>query len=335
MPVDGAATVGETDILIEIGNPLDPKQAWEIAESLLGRAPSRLDPYRPAAGGDDSFSFRMYTAGQELLLKVKKKPGTPIGVYFHGCLEEAGVPVPKLVAFSPDRGPEGQACAVWSWVDGQAAEWDVGEPCPYDEGAFGALLRRIHELRFDGAFGLLGDNLASRTFASHPDLGPVSRTWMGFFRCDRAASRYFDRGVLSRREADALCRLPDTLDPLFAGMDARLLHLGDIMHNGNMIVRPDRSIAAVVDYVEATAGDPRWELAWVDYYFVDYPFERRQFDLRRFRAGYGTDHNPYDEVGRFYLLAVLLFEKLLFMKPDSDRGRWAIETAKEIIGRYL
>ena len=38
-----------------------------------------------------------------------------------------------------------------------------------------------------------------------------------------------------------------------------------------------------------------------------------------------------DELGRFYLVAVLLFEKLLFFEPESPRGRWAIQTVRDTV----
>jgi aminoglycoside phosphotransferase (APT) family kinase protein len=305
-----------------------------LIEPLLGVATRDIELYQPPVGGDDSHSFTFSAAGERLLLKVKKRRHSPIGLYFYERIRDAGIPVPELVAFSPTAGPDGQACAIWSWMEGRPAEWQPGEPCPYDEAEFGSLLRRIHDLRFDGPFGLLGDDLAHRTFTSHPDLRPVSQTWEGFFDCESAARRYRDRGYLSQGESEALSRLATVLAPLFATVEARLLHLGDIMHQGNMLLDPEGHIIAVLDYVESTAGDPRWELSWVDFYFADYPCWRPAFDLRRFRAGYGTDHNSCDEVGRFYLLAILLFEKLLFFDPDSPRGQWAIGTAKRLLATF-
>jgi hypothetical protein len=82
------------------------------------------------------------------------------------------------------------------------------------------------------------------------------------------------------------------------------------------------------------AGDARWELAWVDYYFTQLPFGRVPFDMARFRAAYGTNHEPDDSVGRFYLLGILLFEKLLFLDPASSRARWAIDTVKSILDTF-
>ena len=106
------------------------------------------------------------------------------------------------------------------------------------------------------------------------------------------------------------------------------------MHHGNMIVDPDTGrILAVLDYVEATAGDPRWELACVDFYFDQYP-DKAPFDMERFRAGYDARHDPTDSLGRFYLLAILVFEKLLFFDPASARGRWAIQTVKSALAGF-
>jgi hypothetical protein len=307
-------------------------QAHEIAASLLGGRRVKVRRFYPPVGGDDSHSFRLWLDGRPLLLKIKQEPGSPIGLVFYERLREAGLPVPELLAFASQGGPRRQACALWSWVEGRPAHWEGGQPCPYNEAEFGALLRRIHELRLEGApFGVLGDDLETRGTLSHPDLGPLSDRWPGFFHCERAARRYRDQGYLSPAQAAALSRLPVRLAPLFAAVEPRLLHMGDVMFHGNMIVGPDGRIAAILDYVESMAGDPRWELAWVDFYFSLYPYDRPGFDLARFRAGYGAEHDPEDEVGRFYTLAILLFEKLLFYRPETRRGAWAIATAQELI----
>lgn len=310
------------------------EQAQSLIRELLGRWPDRIEPFVPSVGGDDSHSFRLWADAKPLLLKVKKQPESPIGVYFHARIQEVGIPVPELVAFSPHAGPNGEACAVWEWIEGNPAEWAPGEPCPYDEAEFGELLRRIHELGFDGPWGLLGDNPAERSFTSHPDLGPVSDSWGSFFHCDRAAQRYFDKRYLNRREAGVLASLPDRLGDELEPAEPRLLHMGDLMHHGNMILQPATGrILAVVDYVESTAGDPRWELACLDYYFRQYPWPSL-FDMDRFRRAYGTDHDPRDPRGRFYLVGILVFEKLLFFDPASPRGEWALGTLKSLLKTF-
>jgi len=309
-------------------------EARTVATQMLGRAPDRVEVFEPAVGGDDSRGFRVWLGRRALLLKVKKRPGSPVGVYFHQRVKAAGVPVPELVAFDASAGPDGQACAIWEWIDGRPVHWGPSEPCPYDEAEFGELLRRIHDLRCDGPFGCLGDDPSNRTFSYTPDLPPTSRTWSGYFRFDLAAKRFRDKGYFDRHQADVLASLPDRLSGELDRAQPRLLHMGDIMHHGNMILHPHTGrILAVLDYVESMVGDPRWELAWMDYYFSQYPFNGALFDMARFRDGYGTDHDPDDPVGRFYLAAVLLFEKLLSAKPDEPPGRWAIETVKDVIER--
>jgi len=301
----------------------------QVAERLLGRLPDRLEPFRPQVGGDDSYAFRLWGGGEAMLLKVKRRSGSPVGVHFHRRLREAGLPVPELVAFDPRGGPNQEACAIWEWVEGRPAEWGPGEPCPYDEAELGQLLRRIHDLRFDGPSGLLGDDPSARSFFSHPGLVPASETWAGFFDCEWAARRYRGLGHLDPAEAALLASLPDRLSAQLNRPEPRLLHMGDIMHHGNLLVDSRGRIAAIVDYVESTAGDPRWELAWFDYYFT--PSEREPvspFDLARFRVAYSADHDPGDTIGRFYLIGILVFEKLLFYDPASPRGRWAIQTLK-------
>ena len=334
------------DFIVKFARTKDPRmvtrsdyptleQSLSIAEQLLDRRPDCIEPFHPTVGGNDSHSFRLWVDGDAMLLKIKKRPGSPIGVYFHSRIKGAGVPVPELISFSRNAGPGGEACAIWEWIEGEPAEWEPDEPCPYDETEFGEILRRIHDLRFDGPFGFLGDDPPASSSPCLPDCGPVSEFWPGFFHCDRAAQRYFDKGYLSCREADLLSSLPARLSNELGQAEPCLLHMGDIMHNGNIIVEPDSGrILAVVDYVDSMAGDPRWELAWVDYYFADYPFDRAPFDMARFRAAYCTDHDPRDPLGRFYLAGILLFEKLLFFDPTSLRGRWAIETVKGILDSF-
>ena len=171
------------------------EDAGRAAKMLLGRAPERLEAFRPTEGGDTSYNFRLWSGDQAMLLKIMRRPGAPIGVYFHRRIRAAGMPLRDV-------------------------------PC-------------------------------------------------------------------------------------------RLLHMGDIMNGSNLLLDPVTGhIRAVLDYVESTAGDPRWELAWFDYYFEQFPFQAEPFDLARFRAAYGTDHDPNDPVGRFYLAAILVFEKLLWFPAN-------------------
>ncbi len=311
-------------------------QCRGIAHKLVQHYPDSIEPFIPGVGGDDSYNFLLWYGQTQMLLKVKKYPNTPVGLYFYRRIKEAGIPVPELFAYSPDAGPDGQTCAVWEWIEGRPAVWESGEPCPYPEAEFGKILRRIHELKFDGQFGLLGDDLSARSFTSHPDINPVAATWLNLFRFDQTAERYYAKGYLERREVDILLALPDYIKNYFIGVEPHLLHMGDIMHHGNMLIDPrTRRIVAVVDYVESMAGDPRLELACIDFYFTHFPFNRPNFNMSEFRESYGTRHDPEDPIGQFYLLSILVFEKLLFFDPHSPRGQWAIKTVKGILNKSL
>jgi len=306
-------------------------QGLLVAESMLGHRPDRLEAFHPTFGGDDSHAFRLWVGTDQMLLKIKRRPGSPVGIYFHRRLREAGLPVPEMVAFAPNAGPNGQACVIWDWIEGRPTEWGAGEPCPYDEAELGQLLRRVHDLRFDGPFCFLGDDPPSPSSFSYLDIGPVTDSWAEFFHFDRAARRLFDKGYLSRSEADALASSPQRLREELDRAEPRLLHMGDVMHHGNLLVDQRGRIVAILDYVESMAGDPRWELAWFDYYFAALPFASASFDMARFRAGYQANHDADDRLGRFYLLAILTFDKLRWFDPSSQKGRWAIETTKGIL----
>ena len=311
---------------------LRPESTFQIAERMLGRRPDRFEAFRPGVGGGDSYAYRLWVGREAMLLKVKKQPGSPIGIYFHSRLQAEGIPVPKLIAFQPNAGPNGEACAIWEWIEGLPAEWGPGQPCPYDEASLGTLLRRLHSLRFDGAFGFLGDDLQHRDYTPDAGLGPVSARWSRFFHCDSAAQHYLENGYLDPHEAELLSKLPERMQDALDQAEPRLLHMGDLMHSGNLIVEPGSGrILAIVDYVEAMAGDPLWELAWFQYYFAEYPFAREPFNLERFWEAYGVVYDPQSPLARFYLAAILLFEKLRFYDPASPRGQWAILTVKDIL----
>jgi hypothetical protein len=107
------------------------EQARWVAHALLGSVPDQIEIYEPQVGGDDSYSYRLWLDGRPMLLKIKKRTGTPVSIYLHKRLYQAGIPVPGLIAFASQAGPTGEACAIWSWVEGKAAHWRAGQPCPF------------------------------------------------------------------------------------------------------------------------------------------------------------------------------------------------------------
>jgi len=311
---------------------ITPREARHLAETMLGCKVHRLEPFLPQAGGNDSHAFRLWVGPEAMLLKIMKQPNTPVGMYFHGRLEEAGIPVPRLHAFSPNAGPEGRACVIWEWIEGLPVHWPKRAPCPFDEGEFGALLRCIHELRFDGPFGFLGDDLSDRSFSWSPHLRAASDTWKGFFDFTSASRWLAAKRYLDMHEAEVFISLPDRLSDPLSEAKCRLLHT-DL--KTNLILDPrSRRIRAVLDYTDCCAGDPRWELALVDYWFAERIVHYLPFDMARFREAYGTDHNPKDDLGRFYLAAILALDELAGAGTDSLKGKWALATLKSVIDSF-
>jgi aminoglycoside phosphotransferase (APT) family kinase protein len=103
----------------------------------------------------------------------------------------------------------------------------------------------------------------------------------------------------------------------------------------NLILHPDtRRVRAVVDYTESFAGDPRLELAVVDFWFTDRVAHFLPFDVHRFRAAYGTDHNSRDALGRFYLAIILACDEIPGCDPTSPKGQWSIAAFRSILDSF-
>jgi aminoglycoside phosphotransferase (APT) family kinase protein len=259
------------------------------------------------------------------LLKVMVRPGLPLGAYFHSRLQQAGIPVPELIAFAPDGGPGGAAaCGMFEWVEGTAADFDSHEPPPYDEAELGSILRRIHDLRHEPGFGRLDDHGAT----SH-------RGWMDWVAdlVEWSVSACVTRRALRPHLAESVLSLPACFACGLRAAPPALLHYGDIMHNGNMIVDPpSRRILAVVDFSDAIVGDSRLELAWVDLYFGAHGYFGRGFDLARFRLAYGDEADPGDPLRLFYA-ALALVTMLTYVDPGSERGRHHQMLLQDIVSR--
>ncbi len=240
-------------------------------------------------------------------------------------LGEAGLPVPELVAWHPSVGPEERPCAIWEYIDGDQANWLKLKACPYDEAHCGELLRRIHALDYEGSFCFPGDE------GCNPHLGPCVDSWSDMFPVAKAARSYFDQGRLNRRQADLLVSLPEQLASELGRVEKRLLHM-DFLYNGNLILeRGGKRIISIVDGAESMSGDPRLELAYFDF---GYPGSGWTFDMERFRAGYGTEHDPQDPLGRFYQLNYYLFERFDYYYVNGDRGERYQEEIKALLDTF-
>jgi len=282
-----------------------------MVRELLGRPADSVTRYVPPHGGGASFSFRVRAAGRELLLKINRRPGEPVGAYYHRRLREAGVPVPALVAYGSGKLPAGQGYALFEWVEGVPAEFGSADKPPYDEAQLGEVLRAIHDLRHPDGFGRLDDE-------GHASCA----TWPEALRATWYTEKCVTRGAITAEVGARVEGLPARFGSELSAVEARLLHYEDIMFNGNVIVGADRRIVAVVDFGGAMAGDPRWELMWFDYYFGEYGHHERapqSFDVKRFRTAYGREYDPHGPLQRLYLVSALL-EKLSFLPLHAPQA---------------
>jgi len=292
-----------------------------VARELLGLAVVNAEPHQ-SRFGRASWRFRVRGGGADLLLKINRQPGEPIGAYYHERLDEAGVPVPAMLAWSPNCWAHAHAGAVYQWVEGTPAEFRLDEPPPYDEVQMGEILRAIHDIGHSDGYGHLDDTGRG-----------ACATWRDGLLSTWAIDACVRRGTLERDLGDRLHGLVDQFAGKLADARTGLLHYEDIMFSGNCIVAGSGRIAAIFDFGGAMAGDPMWELMVFDYYFgAHYPSGTLEpgFSLERFRRGYGLDYDPRAPLQRLYAVGMAL-EKLAFLDPVSPRAKLNRELARTIV----
>jgi aminoglycoside phosphotransferase (APT) family kinase protein len=181
----------------------------------------------------------------------------------------------------------------------------------------GEELRSLHEIRVPG-FGPLvpGTN----------DLTGASDEWCPFVRFAREAGirRLVDSGVMDSRAGERLeSRYDEAAAELNAWTDGRLLH-GDL--EGGHILVADDQYQGIIDFDQAQAGDPRWDLARVTLWDGDGA-------LDALLDGYGRDAVDRDDrnvILPLYLLAFVVHHAVEF----ADRGELSIARALVAQTRY-
>ena len=61
---------------------------------------------------------------------------------------------------------------------------------------------------------------------------------------------------------------------------------------------------------------------------------RFEFDIEGFRAGYENVYDPDSPLIRFYVLTILLFERLFYEFVRDTRGKRYIDTVKLMLARF-
>lgn len=216
-----------------------PDDASVAVSRLLGVPVTAGEPV-PCSAGNQAFVLR---AGSDA---VVMKTATPEVVRSEAAvlalLAGHGIPVPVVVAADPDGEVAGRSVLVTALVDGAPLDG----PAP-ERAEVGGLLRRVHALDVDGV----------GTIRATPDgLRGTATSWSDALseplaRLDEVvAAGHLDPGL-----AVAASSVVTEVRP-FAG-PGRLLH-GDL-HPRHVFVRDGR-VAAVIDWGDALAGDPAYDL---------------------------------------------------------------------------
>jgi len=219
-------------------------------------------------------------------------------------MRQQNVPGPEVYKVDLSGGLMGRAYAVLSIVPGSilahvVRRLDVSRgDCENLVYEAGALLRKIHEIRFTGPGRITG--------SAEPDGENICLKWeLGALGCGRALEKLHKNAELSAASLTELRGVVEHFAPICADPPEgyRLLH-GDY-HAWNILADKAADgtwhISGIVDTEEALAGDIYFDMAVVEYYF----FREYGHWLREpFLQGYGgeIDWPRY----KFYYLARFL-----------------------------
>lgn len=242
--------------------------------------------------------------------RVVVKFGRPSGrssplveAWAYGQCQRLGLRAPAVLATQTE--PE---CLITSALPGRSL-WK--QPASADHAsawaAAGADLRALHEIRVAG-FGPLYLKPAGE------DPRGVAPSWAPFL--DDAVRRGLpylaDHDVIPVATATTLVRrLSDVAADVSGFAEARLLH-GDL-EGGHIFVDDDRYVG-MIDFDQAQAGDPRWDLARVTLWDGEQA-------LDWMLAGYGSDAvTPEERVGLLpvYLMACVVHHTVQAHEEGRD-----------------
>ncbi|WP_245312834.1 phosphotransferase family protein [Bradyrhizobium macuxiense] len=204
-------------------------------------------------------------------------------VYVLGLLDKADLPVPRILLADDTRAVIDLSFVLLTKLDGVVL--GHREPTLTDQELFavhaemGAAMRRINEVVL-GSFGYIGPNGVWTSHASN-------RAYMSA-QFARKLTEFCTRGgdeALSARLRDSIAARSGLLD---AAVTLRLCHYD--FHASNILVTAEGSprLCGIVDFENATAGDPLMDIAKALYYFTPKDLPKREGLLE----GHGTRDRP-------------------------------------------
>lgn len=258
-----------------------PADAVRVADGLLGRSASDAVPV-PCSAGNQAFVLRV--GEDRVVMKTAGPEAVRAEAAVLALLAGWDGPVPAVVAADPDGAVAGRPVLVTRFVAGEP----LGGPAP-ELAEVGALLRRVHEVELDG-FGPV--------VAAPEGLRGTMPSWSSALaqRVDRldevVAAGHLPRGLADRALAAVHGLAADaTAD---GGGRGRLLH-GDL-HPRHVFAAGGR-VTAVIDWGDATAGDPAYEMGRLLHSgVVGADLARGRAQLDALAEGYGPLPGPWERI---------------------------------------
>ncbi|GAA2759821.1 phosphotransferase family protein [Actinopolymorpha rutila] len=241
------------------------------------------------------------------------RPGSPrVEAWIYSECERRNIRAPKVLAVSED--PE---CLILERLQGHSLTTHPASMTASDRASWaraGEDLRKLHEVPMPG-FGPL---------VPGPDKpSGEAATWCPYADYARAEGIPWlvDAGHLTAAAADSLARrFDEAASALSQVTEGRLLH-GDV-ESGHIFVADDQ-FQGMIDFGQAQAGDPRWDLARVPLWDGDEA-------LDALLAGYGSDavtREDRDLLLPLYLFSLVVHHAVGHGRPDHiqnllDRSRY-------------
>lgn len=235
----------------------------------------RIAPVAPNDQGSFNEVFRVALADRSVFVRINRdRDAFPreLAAYRRGAA--CGMPVPDVIAFLPHS----LSIDAPVLVLGEVAGEPLGTAPLLDDtrrrlfAHAGAMLRRLHEAPIDGYGALtLRDGVLRGASASWRDYWLIDNTY------DRDLEAIARDGLVTGSEWARVERAIDTMIAAEVG-PARLLH-NDF--HGAHIFTDGRAITGVIDFGNALAGDPRYDIA-MSRYFCD------AIEAEAFTRGYGA-----------------------------------------------
>lgn len=204
-------------------------------------------------------------------------------VYVLGLLQHLGAAAPKILLADDTRTLIDLNFVLMTKLDGtvlgrrEATLTEAQLFAIYAE--MGAILRKINDIALD-SFGYIGPNGVWTEY-------PSNRSYMSA-QLDRKLKEFCTRGgdpALARQLRDAVVARQHLFD---AAVTPRLCHYD--FHAGNVLVtsQGEPHLSGIVDFENATSGDPLMDIAKALYYFTPKDTPKREGLL----AGYGGIERP-------------------------------------------